>query len=754
MRNYWFVVLAFVSILSFSPFSVNAANLEDDELFEIESLSFQEEGDPITLELIAEANALKPGQGAWLALKISHQGEWHTYWKNSGQTGMPLNVEWQLPEGYAIRELLWPCPKRLNHNGIIGYGYEGEIALLAYLDVPAQKPITNAPVHIGALVKWVACSDALCLPGDNEVEIKLPLSDASVSADPLNTTFFAKAYAEIPKKNWEFELFQAGRTLELHMQNQEKISGTIADALFFPETPNTIDDLCKVHIQSSINQDGRYTLRLSCKQETPLSRLKGILVLQPPLNSMFSAQAIDLDLPVFVKEPDPNLPNDFIAFVENASETLPSSPFTAATPNAEAPFEGGLLMALFFAFIGGFILNFMPCVLPVISLKILSFVKLAGEKRSAIFKQGALFALGIISSFWLLAALMLIMQSYGQNVGWGFQLKEPLFVGALTLVIFAFALNMFGVFEFATSMTAIAGQAQHNQAKKGSSLGSFFSGVLTTAVATPCIGPFLGPAIGFAVTLPAYDVLLLFTVLGLGMACPYLVFGAFPACLRFLPKPGPWMITFKETVGFLMMATALWLVWVFSALTGSMAVSVLLLALFLMALAAWTYGRNCLPHKTKLKKTLGLIASIVFALSSIWALHASTSPLFAEVSHIQTQIASKEAYDWEPYSKERLEELKAKKVPVFIDFTAKWCLICQVNHFVLSTDNILKKMQTSNVVKMKADWTRQDEHITDMLRQFGRNGVPLYLLYGEDGKPQVLPQVLTPDIIADAIDAM
>ena len=395
-------------------------------------------------------------------------------------------------------------------------------------------------------------------------------------------------------------------------------------------------------------------------------------------------------------------------------------------------------------------MNLMPCVLPVISFKILGFMKLAGENRKLIFRHGLAFSAGVILSFWILAAVLLILQAYGRSAGWGFQLQEPLFVAMLASFLFLFGLSLFGLFEIGTALISAGSQTQQTAHKRSALAGSFLSGILATVVATPCTGPFLGSAVGFAFTLPMLQTMLIFTSIGLGMTSPYLALAAFPALMRFLPKPGPWMVAFKQLMGFLMMATVLWLVWVFSAQTDSMAVNLLLAALFLLAVSGWIYGSWCTPLQKKVVRATGLACALGCFTIAIYTVTLAAS-LSDAPSLPNAPAANKSVIveGWEPYSPERVAELRRKGVPVFIDFTAKWCLICQANHLVLSTEETAQMFKKLGVVRMKADWTRNDRTITEALRQFGRNSVPLYVLYGpsHETEPRILPQVLTSDIV-------
>lgn len=412
-------------------------------------------------------------------------------------------------------------------------------------------------------------------------------------------------------------------------------------------------------------------------------------------------------------------------------------------------------MALLFAFIGGMILNLMPCVLPVISFKVMSFVKMAGQSRSLTLKHGLMFSLGVILSFWMLASAMLMLRAYGQAVGWGFQLQEPLFVVILASLLFIFALSLFGVFEWGMFFASWAGQTQSDASQKSSGyIGSFLSGVLATAVATPCTGPFLGSAIGFAVTLPVFQSLLIFTSLGLGMCFPYLLLAAFPSYLRFMPKPGAWMETFKQLMGFLLLATVLWLLWVFSAQTDSFSLICLLAGLLCFSIGAWIYGRGCSPVVARKTRILTSLLVILFAFAGCKAILFPRAAWYSQSSSSQAKSSGDHWEGWEDFSPERVAQLRREGKPILIDFTAKWCLICQANHLVLSSNEVKKQLDDSGIVKMKADWTKNDPVITQELSKFGRNSVPLYVLYGsaEQQEPLVLPQVLTPDVVVEHLN--
>lgn len=407
----------------------------------------------------------------------------------------------------------------------------------------------------------------------------------------------------------------------------------------------------------------------------------------------------------------------------------------------------GLLSALLFAFLGGLLLNLMPCVLPVVSLKILSFVKLAGSSRVETAKHGLFFTAGVLLSFLSLAVSLLVLQSVGQAVGWGFQLQDPFFIALMTFLFFILSLNLFGVFEIGTSLVGLAGEAERKNRNSGYSQ-SFFSGIFATAVATPCTGPFMGTALGFAISQPAIVSLSIFTMLGLGMSFPYILIGFFPNLIKFLPKPGAWMESFKQFLGFIMICSVIWLLWVFTGQTSEKSLFVLLFSLWVVSVGAWIYGKfGTIASKKSLRKASYLISALCLAVALYLTWQAIPND---EVKEIGSEKVAEG--DWEPFSKERLVALRAEGRPVLIDFTAKWCLVCQANHMILTQNEVENKMSEKGVVKMKADWTRYDADITNELQKHGRNGVPLYVLYGDEEKPKILPQLLTKDTLISSIE--
>lgn len=672
--------------------------------------------EPVAVELLAEDQTVSLEHPFWVAIHFDIAKDWHIYWKNPGDAGITPQISWQLPEGFEVINVDWPYPERFVENNLVTFGYVDSVTLLAQVK-PSKQSAGIDTFPIIADVQWVSCSEDTCLPGESHMELSLKanasvITSTSSSFDTARTKLaHTPAHVEASRKNGKIELIvnQPGTTYD-----------SSTEVYFFPENVDIIDHHEDAALIASLDDPAQYVISLKPADKDGKNEvLKGVLVV--------SGEALHIDTPI-----------------KEAS---------ASSTGQEA--EESFFLMLVLAFAGGMILNLMPCVLPVVAFKVMGFVKMAGQSRAMTIKHGLVFALGVLVSFWVLTSALLLMQAYGHAVGWGFQLQEPLFVAVLAALMLIFGLSLFGVFEMGAAFASRAGQMQVDVAQgKGNELtSSFFSGILATAVATPCTGPFLGTAIGYAVTLSPIYCMVIFTFLGLGMACPYLLLVFFPSLLRWLPKPGPWMESFKQFMGFLMVATVLWLLWVFASETSEMALFILLISFFVLSIGCWIYGRWGSPVKKFSVRVVSYVLTASCLIAAGYAMKMSVSPVYE--NHLHDTVASAIAEDaWEPFSAVRMADLRKRGIPVFVDFTAKWCLICQTNHLVLTTYKVEEKMKSLGVVKMKADWTKKNPEITEELRKYGRNGVPLYLLYGKDMKPTILPQVLTPEAVVEQLEKM
>lgn len=684
----------------------------------------EDSSSPIKVEIVSEKHAIAAGDSFWVSLQFHITPPWHAYWKNPGDAGMAPSINWHLPDGFTVEAVEWPVPEKFVASEAITFGYSGDLNFLALIKAPSVLNDQEF-IDIGATTSWVVCSEDTCLPGESKASYKQPISPIS----KIDEGQAAKIQALLEKAPKKLHV-NAVRQSDFLKVTFETAFDSKTEVSFFPEEGGVDfhEDACLKPAK-----DGSTSCVLFLKiNDNSANQLKGVLVM--------GGEAYEVEGPIEAES------DEVIALAD-----IDFSKAVADFPS-EIPVDMGLFaLTLGFAFLGGMILNLMPCVLPVVSFKVMSFVKMAGESRKIVFKHGLAFALGVLLSFWVLAGLLLVLKAWGHSVGWGFQLQEPIFVAALAAILLIFGLSQFGVFEIGTGIASLAGNAQTG-AKRESYFSSLTSGVFATTVATPCTGPFLGSAIGYAVTLPPMFGMVIFTFLGLGMAFPYLALAAFPALLRVMPRPGAWMETFKQFMGFLMMATVLWLVWVFGAETSESGTILLLAALLILSLGCWIYGRFGMSNR---KRRVRLI-SYLFVIACAIAAFGTLSLGINSINDMPTHATNKAGSSWEPFSKERVAELRSNGIPVLIDFTAKWCLICQTNHLVLVNDKVDKKMEELGVVRMKADWTKKDALITDELAKFGRSAVPLYLLYSSDASKEalVLPQVLTPENVIEALDSI
>lgn len=654
----------------------------------------------VEAELVAEHTALTPGATQTVALRLKMIPHWHTYWRNPGDSGLPTTIEWRLPKGFAAGPIQWPYPQRLPLGPLTNFGYEDEVLLLIDLKVPEQLT-RGESITLAALAKWLVCNEDRCIPERAQLTLPLTVGGDGRSA---HAAAVARARAALPVPaatsltGWGFA---ARRTAEGAVIDVTPASGVALGTFwFFPYHEGRIENSAA---QALARGAGVYRLAVPAAQQPvgEFSRATGILVAPEGFGHTNGPRAVEIDLPFgIVSTP-----------VLEGVSTVPLN----------------LELALLFAFIGGVILNLMPCVLPVISIKALSFVQHGQRDAHITRRHGLMFALGVLVSFWMLAGVLLGLRGAGAELGWGFQLQSPAVIAILALFFFALGLNLSGVYEFGTMLpgNAAAWRARNPY------VDSLFSGVLAVAVASPCTAPFMGAALGYAVSQPAFIALSVFTALGVGMAMPYALLSWFPGWLRHVPRPGPWTLRLKQSLAFPIYATVVWLAWVLGLQAGMNAVALLLAALVLLGIAAWLLGmRFERPIWTTATAAALTILAVGLALPGGISEPASRSALAGA--------------NWERFSPERVSAHTRAGQPVFVDFTAAWCVTCQVNkRLVLHTRDIQDAFTEKGVTLMIADWTRQDDTIARTLAQFGRNSVPLYVLYRPDREPLVLPEILT-----------
>jgi thiol:disulfide interchange protein/DsbC/DsbD-like thiol-disulfide interchange protein len=664
--------------------------------------------------VLADTSAIVPGKPFTAGLLLRMMPGWHTYWKFSGDAGLPTEIKWNLPPGWKVGEIQWPIPLKTNDPGDIQtYGYQDEILLLQEITPPAKIDIS--PVKLSAEANWLVC-EKICIPGSANFQLELP---TSATADPKNTDLFARYRRLLPQnfpdpKTAAATWSRVNSELRLKIVNENLANYPTVD--FFPVPQgNTVV--------------GHPSLE---------SRKRNEIVFRIPIESPDKNLSAMPGLVVFSKSPNGN---------DRAGWQL-GAPAIAAAQTAQP--SRGIVTFLFFGFIGGFILNLMPCVLPVISLKIFGFIQQAGQSRQKIFRSGLAFTGGIFAWFLALALLLIALKAGGRDVTWGgFQFTNAYFVLGLSIIVLVFALNLFGVFEISLPQSMSRGLLASSERKDD--LGSFFQGVFATVLATPCTAPFLGTALGFAFTQSPIVILAMFVAIAAGMSAPYFLLSAQPAWLRFLPQPGPWMVHVKQFMGFLLLATLLFLLYVLGAqrgLDGAIWASCFLL---IVAIACWMKGAFILPATSAARRSLVLLFMLLLLLlSGVYFIgdkfHSSKIDI----------VGAGAPGDWQPFTPERLQGERDQGHPVFVDFTAAWCLTCKFNEkSVLESAAVREAFQRHGVVKLKADWTNGDPVITKLLQQFGRPGVPLYVLYpGKSEEPIVFPELLTQRILLDKLETI
>ena len=767
----------------------------------------------VEVELVARESAVVPGQPLTLGLRIRHDPHWHTYWRNPGDSGLATQLELAMPQGFAAGEIQWPAPERLFIPPLANYGYEDEIVLPLPVSVPAS--VDGGSVRLAGKAMWLMCRD-VCIPGEAEVSLTLPVAQGAAPAPSRHAGLFDAARARIPAAVLAAPVSVDGDRLSIGL------SEPLASAEFFPYREGLIGNAEPQPLFALEGTGGparRLEIRLSAEGAQAaadsarlLQAAEGIVVagdrvfeLKPVAAS--GALAGGTEIARVAGAPAAGAGGGgsgatssggsgglLAGFGSAASGPAGASAASGLGGSAAAPTGAtgtglsamNLLVAAVFAAIGGLILNLMPCVFPVIGLKVLGFARHGGAgddahraaARSASRAGAFAFASGVVVSFWVLAGLLLALRAAGQAAGWGFQLQSPVFVSAMALLFVAIALNFSGVWEFGAAMTRLgqydpaargapAGAAAHGDggAAGGSSLpGSFGSGALAVLVATPCTAPFMGSALGFTLSATVLETLIVFTALGLGMALPYLLLGLFPAWLRLLPRPGRWMESFRQALAFPMYATAAWLAWVLGQQAGIDAVLALAIGAVFIGLAAWLYGRFVQqaaggrdPAAARRRRTLAAslaVVSLAAGLLIAWPGGDAQAPGRAAAGGAAPAPgASADAAAWHPWSREALAQARSAGRPVFVDFTAAWCVSCQVNKkLVLDRDTVVEAMRSAGMLRLKADWTNRDPAITAELARHGRNGVPLYLVYlpGVE-QPVVLPELLTNGIVLDAL---
>jgi DsbC/DsbD-like thiol-disulfide interchange protein/cytochrome c biogenesis protein CcdA len=662
--------------------------------------------DLVSADLVAETASIAPNATVWVDLRLAIKPGWHVYWQNPGDSGLPTAIDWILPQGFSAGRISWPVPEHFVQNGIGNYGYAESANLL--VPISADRGVATGQTAVFAAgASWLVCSD-ICIPGGAKLSLALPVTPQQPGPDRSVAPLFAAARSRLPGPA-PFESRFSASADEYRIMVPAAAFGELRNptGTFFPIDGSLIDAAAEPEV--SRRSDG---LEIGLKRAAP---------------------------PGGVKSSPATLDGVLALRGAGGGERV----FEISANPAPAPVDSGIVwwQALLLAFLGGVVLNAMPCVFPILSLKLLSLAKQAHGHRIGQLSHGLAYTAGVLLSFVALGSALLAMRAGGQVVGWGFQLQSPIFVAVLAYLLFTMGLSLSGAVDFGVRFAGIGGRL----AGRTGLAGTFATGVLATIVATPCTAPFMGAALGFALVAPPVVAIGIFLALGLGLAAPYMIATLAPGWQQLLPRPGGWMDFLKQLLAFPLYGTVAWLLWVLIQEVGPGEAFGALFGLVLVAFAVWIYGRTRLAAPLGRRLGTGLAAAGCAA-----ALFLATSLTTAGNGAV---LAKQAGLPYESFTAERLASLEAEGKPVFVNLTASWCVTCLINeHIALDTEAVRNAFAARGIVSLKGDWTNQNPEITGLLQRFGRSGVPLYLIYNGRGEPVVLPQILTAASVLEALD--
>ncbi len=676
--------------------------------------------DLVRASLLAEPSSVAGGRPFTVAVRMAMKPGWHVYWRNPGDSGLPPEITWTLPAGFSAGSVQWPTPERIPVSHLMNFGYEDEAVLLVTLTPPPSLDPAQ-PVRIAAKLNYLVC-ERECIPGSADLRLDLPAANVSPAPDPANAALFEGARSKLPQSvSWTSRVGGEGERLRLDIDVPGLKPETIRSGAFFPYSETAIENAAAQDLTADASG-----LHLRLTRATPgdplPATLPGVLTLEEDTGSgpVTRSYAVGGEPPAVA--------------APVAAAPVPAAP-------ALAPEERlTLWSAAALAFLGGLILNLMPCVFPVLSIKVMSLVRHSGEGPARVRLHGLAYTAGVLAAFLGLAGLLIALKSGGAGIGWGFQLQSPLVVAGLAYLLFAMGLSLSGVFAIGTGVAGLG----DGLTRRAGLEGSFFTGVLATVVATPCTAPFMGAAVGFALTQSSAAALAIFAALGLGLALPFLLFTLWPSAMRALPRPGAWMELLKQALAFPVYATVAWLVWVLAQQVGSAGLLAGLTGLVLVAFAAWVWERA---------RSAGSVLAVTARVAAVAALLAVGLLAVSADRDRASSVAVASRDGTEPFTQARLDDLLGRGQPVFVDMTAAWCITCQVNErLALDTAPVRAAMAARGITYLKGDWTNQNPEITRLLERHGRSGVPLYLLYASAGEPAVLPQILTQASVLSSLE--
>jgi thiol:disulfide interchange protein/DsbC/DsbD-like thiol-disulfide interchange protein len=715
----------------------------------------------VRAELLAYApDGVEPGKKVMVGLQITHNPEWHTYWKNSGDSGQPTELQWTLPAGVTAGDIAWPTPKKIAIGSLINYGYEGTLLLPVPIEVNTLfKPgLLTSDLEVKLKAMWLVCKQE-CIPEEGEFVLKIPVRGSTA----LSASVFEAAQSAAPQA----VATSAGKanTAAIVSEPKDAKAGVAGSMLFtihglpaaaqgkkltvFPETAEVIHNGAAATGNWNPLWEGgvlRASLPISGQRSASPQRMPLLLVTEDGKQAWRVETTVQGAWP---NVPAPAQVPPELAAALKANAASQQAPVNAAGQPLNGSDAMSFLPALLLALIGGMILNLMPCVFPVLAIKVMGFTQQAqltsrtsGERvgsKSTLAATGVAYTVGVVLSFVALGGLMLVLRAGGEALGWGFQLQSPAVVAVLAALFTLIGLNLMGVFEFTNVLPSSIATLQ----AKNPQIDAFLSGVLAVAIASPCTAPFMGASLGFALGLPAWQALSIFAVLGIGMALPYLLASIIPAVARMLPRPGAWMDVFKKIMAFPMFATVAWLVWVLGQQSGVDGAGALLLLLVGMSMLVWALS---LRGRARLVTT-SISVAVLAALG--WATGSYITQTAPEAE--QASVAT----GWQAWEPGKVDQLLATGQPVFVDFTAAWCVTCQLNKkTTLTNAQVLADFDAKKVQLLRADWTRRDPAITQALAALGRQGVPVYVLYKPGSAPVVMSEILSPADLRSAISQL
>lgn len=762
--------------------------------------SFGSAGAPavqVITRLVADVQVIEAGKPFRLGVIFEPIEHWHIYWRYPGEVGLPTLIEWTLPEGFEIGDLQLPNPTRFYdpESDLTSYGWESEVLLFAWV-TPPEDLGGRKEFKFAAANEWLAC-EIQCVPGDSTDALTLGAGEAGPSKDaekfeayaarvpksfansgaPLSVSFRPEAARIAPREKLA-QVVSVSATGPWKIVTKGGEGGAAAAPELFPDGADYVDGLPtglaqatdeNIYNEFTVAERVTFDWVLDASKRAP----PGAATLKPamtiPMVNERSGETrtfyltIERDIEVVEGAPEATLAaaapqSDTDDPKEESGDEGAAAPGGFAFEIRTEDATQSIPLFLFFAFVGGLILNIMPCVLPVLSIKVLGFVNQAHEDPKRVFYLGLVFASGVFASFAALATVIVVLKSAGNELLWGFQLQEPRFVILMSAVIFAFGLSLFGVFSI--DLPGSTASNLQGAATREGPAGAFFNGLLATALATPCTAPLLGPALGVAFSQSGPMIYVFFAAIASGLALPYVLLSARPGWLKFVPKPGPWMVTFKQAMGVLLMATVVWLLSVVGGQVGSDGIVQALSFLLAVGVASWILGRGfdlSAPPSRRIRASATAAAIVVATYLYFPERYLSTlGEAYAEGAEVQTTnfTPTDGKIDWQPFSVERVNELVADNKTVFVDFTADWCLTCKVNErTVLSTRSIREAFAEHGVVALVADYTRRQPEFTKIIRQFGRAGVPVYVIFPA-GRPEdyiLLPEILTVSMVKEKL---